>query len=70
MEILIVATILHFIPTIIAFVRGHGSKWAIFMLNLLLGWTVVFWFVAFIWSLTNKGGSQTVIVNNQINNGK
>ena len=70
MEILIVATILHFIPTIIAFARGHASKWAIFAVNFLLGWTVVFWFVAFIWSLTNKSGNQTVIVNNQINNGK
>lgn len=70
MEIIIVATILHFIPTIIAFARGHASKWAIFMLNLLLGWTVICWFWALIWSLTSKGGNQTVIVNNQINNGK
>lgn len=70
MEILIVATILHFMPTIVAFARGHGSKWAIFAVNLLLGWTVICWIWALIWSLTNKGSNQTVIVNNQINNGK
>lgn len=42
----------YFIPAVIGFARGHQSKWAIFALNLLLGWTVLGWVVALIWSLT------------------
>lgn len=53
----------YLIPTIIAFARGHASKWGIGVLNIVLGWSLVFWVVAFIWSLSNKGQSQTTIVN-------
>ena len=50
-------------PTIIAFARGHASKWGIGVLNIVLGWSLVFWVVALIWALSNKGQSQTTIVN-------
>lgn len=53
----------YLIPTIIAFSRGHASKWGIGVLNIILGWSLVFWVVALIWSLSNKGQSQTTIVN-------
>lgn len=53
----------YLIPTIIAFVRGHASKWGIGVLNIVLGWSLIFWVVALIWSLSNKGQSQTTIVN-------
>lgn len=56
----------YLIPTIIAFSRGHASKWAIFAVNFLLGWSVIGWGWAFIWALANKGASQTVIVNNHV----
>lgn len=68
MESLIIAILIYLTPTIIAFCRGHASKWAILAVNILLGWTIIGWLWAFIWSLANKGGSQTVMVNNQINN--
>ncbi|AJB43753.1 immunity to superinfection [Escherichia phage Bp4] len=45
----------YLIPTIIAFARGHASKWGIGVLNIVLGWSLVFWVVALIWSLSNKG---------------
>ena len=54
---------IYLIPTIIAFSRGHASKWGIGVLNIILGWSLVFWVVALIWSLSNKGQSQTTIVN-------
>lgn len=54
---------IYLIPTIIAFARGHASKWGIGVLNIVLGWSLVFWVVALIWSLSNKGQSQTTIVN-------
>lgn len=53
----------YLIPTIIAFSRGHASKWGIGVLNIVLGWSLVFWIVALIWALSNKGQSQTTIVN-------
>lgn len=53
----------YLIPTIIAFARGHASKWGIGVLNIVLGWSLVFWVVALIWALSNKGQSQTTIVN-------
>jgi hypothetical protein len=51
-EVAIAALILHFIPTLIALLRGHDNTFAIFLTNLLLGWTVIGWIVALIWSFT------------------
>jgi hypothetical protein len=52
--VLIVVTLLYFLPTIIALSRGHLSALAIFLLNLFLGWTVIGWLIAFIWSCTGN----------------
>lgn len=43
--------VLYFLPTIIAIARGR-SPFGIFVLNFLLGWTMIFWWVVLIWSLT------------------
>ena len=45
--------LLYMLPSVIALARWHLNKFAIFWLNLLLGWTVLGWIAAFIWSLTN-----------------
>ena len=45
--------LLYMLPSVIALARSHLNKFAIFWLNLLLGWTVFGWIAAFIWSLTN-----------------
>jgi hypothetical protein len=47
---LTVGSLIYFLPSIIALCRGHLSTFAIFLLNLLLGWTLIGWIVAFIWS--------------------
>lgn len=60
----LIAFLLYFLPTIIAFNRNHASKGAIFIVNLCLGWTFLFWFICIVWCFGNKGASQTVIVNN------
>lgn len=52
MEILILLLVGHFIPTIIALARSHHDGFAIFLTNLLLGWTVIGWVIALIWSVT------------------
>ncbi len=48
----LIGFLLYFLPSIIAFVRGHHSRIGIFLLNFLLGWSGLGWIVAFIWSLT------------------
>ena len=52
MEVMILLAVLHFLPTLIALARGHHNGFAIFLTNLLLGWTVIGWIVALIWSCT------------------
>jgi hypothetical protein len=51
---LIVAVLIYFLPTIVALSRGHLSALAIFFLNLLLGWTLIGWLIAFVWSCTGN----------------
>lgn len=48
----ILALVGYFAPMITAFVRRHKQRQAIAMLNFLLGWTVLGWAGAMIWSLT------------------
>lgn len=52
MDVLILLALLHFLPTLIALLRGHHNGFAIFLTNLLLGWTVIGWIIALIWSFT------------------
>jgi hypothetical protein len=42
---------IHFIPTIIAIARRKRNAVWIFLLNLFLGWTVIGWVAALVWSL-------------------
>ena len=52
MDVMILLALLHFLPTLIALLRGHHNGFAIFLTNLLLGWTVIGWVIALIWSFT------------------
>ena len=42
---------IYFVPTIIAKKRRHRNFMAIAVVNLLLGWSFIFWVVALVWSL-------------------
>lgn len=44
--------LVYFIPSIIAKSRNHHRTTAIFLINLLSGWTALGWIVALIWSAT------------------
>ena len=48
MTFLILSMLLYFLPTIL----GHDKRdvMAIFIVNLLFGWTVIGWFIALIWA--------------------
>ena len=61
-------TLLYFLPIIIAFVRGHESRWGIFLMTLFLGWTMLFWFFSLVWAVSAKGGNNGTTINN-IRNG-
>jgi len=52
MEALLVGIVMYFIPALIALVRGHHNAFAIFLTNLIFGWTVIGWLVTLIWSVT------------------
>ncbi|MFS2317781.1 superinfection immunity protein [Maricaulis sp. D1M11] len=53
-EVALAGLIFGFLPTLIALIRGHHNTFAIFLTNLLLGWTGIGWIVALIWSFTAK----------------
>ena len=48
MLFLIFSVLLYFLPTLIA--RDKPDLLAVFLVNLLLGWTVIGWFVALVWA--------------------
>jgi hypothetical protein len=52
--ILIFLVALYFLPTIIAAFREHSQFLPILLLDVFLGWTLVGWVVALVWSVTNQ----------------
>ena len=55
--------VIYFIPSIIG--RKKSNSIWIFILNLLLGFTVIGWIAALVWALTGKAETpQTIIINN------
>ena len=62
MIILLFLLCMYFLPTVVAALRKHRQTGAIAALNILLGWTVLGWIGAFVWSLTSSTPQQTVIV--------
>lgn len=59
--LLILLLLLYFVPSVVGFVRDHHNKWAIFALNLLLGWTFLGWIGALVWSLTRPSPQPQVV---------
>lgn len=44
---------LYLLPSLVAAARQHRNGGAIGALNILLGWTILGWVVALVWSLTD-----------------
>lgn len=51
-ESLAIYAAVYLLPTLLAAAKKRENVGAIFAVNLVLGWTFVGWFVAFIWALT------------------
>ena len=43
LSVALTSLLLYFLPVIIAFIRGHESRWGILLMTLFLGWTMLFW---------------------------
>lgn len=54
----------YFLPWIIALLRGTNSNGLIFLVNLLIGWTVIGWVICLIWSIcaARRNNVQTIII--------
>jgi hypothetical protein len=55
---LAVIACVYFLPTVIAYRRGHPQLAAIAVLNILAGWTIIAWAIALVWSVTNQRAAQ------------
>jgi Superinfection immunity protein len=51
--LMLIAFGFYFLPTFIAAGRHHHNTGAIFIIDLLLGWTLLGWAVALAWAFTN-----------------
>jgi len=59
---LLLGAFLYFMPTILAKGRNHHNAGAVFIINLLLGWTLVGWAVALAWAFTTPAPTQPATV--------
>lgn len=50
----LIVVALNFLPTIVAFARGHRHPGVILVLNLLFGWTGVGWVGCLIWAMVGR----------------
>ena len=48
-----VLTIGYMLPWMIAAMRGKSNHWAVMVLNLLLGWSVIGWVIALVMACTS-----------------
>jgi len=63
--VLLTLLFLYLLPTFIAANRSHRQTAAITGLNILLGWTLLGWVAAFVWSLTSSQAQQIIYVREQ-----
>jgi hypothetical protein len=52
----------YMLPTLIAIKRHHRRAFSVAVLDILLGWTIVGWAIALIWSWTDAANSKGVPV--------
>jgi len=51
---LCVGFVMYFFPTIVAVGRKKTNTSAIFLMNLLLGWSVIGWIIALVWAVSKQ----------------
>ena len=58
----LVAIVVYFIPAAVGFARRKENRFAIFLLNLFLGWSLLGWVVALVWAVSKDKLPQAVIM--------
>jgi len=48
--VLLVVLLIYLLPTLIAYGREHRRRQDVAIFNILLGWTLIGWFVIFLWA--------------------
>lgn len=49
--LILISLVVYFVPTFIAYNCERNQRLAIFLLNLFLGWTILGWVAALVWSV-------------------
>ena len=50
---------MYFLPSVVALMRGKANgTGGVVLVNVLLGWTVVGWFLAFVWACSGETQAQ------------
>jgi hypothetical protein len=60
MTFMFLMVVLYFLPAIIAHNKRDSSK--ILLVNLLFGWTVIGWCIAFVWACAAEPAVRTIMV--------
>lgn len=58
-SIIVILLIISFIPTYIAFKRGHPNRWLILIINVVFSSTIIGWLIALVWALNYAHKSET-----------
>jgi len=48
---ILIALVIFFLPTVIAFVKNRKYRWVVLFVNVVAGFTLIGWFGALIWSI-------------------
>ncbi|MGI6701814.1 MAG: superinfection immunity protein [Christensenellales bacterium] len=56
----ILAVVIYFIPSYLAFKRKHPHKIALLLLNIFLGWTFLGYLIALVWALYPPNKSKVI----------
>jgi hypothetical protein len=49
-----IALLIYFLPTLISLARRTAHSLGIFLINLFLGWSVIFWVLTLLWALIDR----------------
>jgi hypothetical protein len=52
--LLMLCIIIYLLPTLIAFARDVRSRHAVTVVNIVLGWTLIGWFICFLWAMLGE----------------
>jgi hypothetical protein len=51
--LILISLLFYFLPSFIAWARHHHNSAAIFIVNLLLGFSMIGWIIALVWAFSN-----------------